>query len=160
MKTTKRFENAINKLYIAFNENTLNPECCKQCAVGNILDKKDAWKYLSDDHGSLKLNYLGLVHQNLGRTFNGYSPLELLKIEAAFLKGCGYQLPLHHKHKKPEDPTHQDTLFNGLNEAIKVLCTFDNIKNIMDYSNLFKTSITKKSYLKGTNFEFEKVKHE
>ena len=23
MKTTKRFENAINKLYIAFNENTL-----------------------------------------------------------------------------------------------------------------------------------------
>jgi len=157
MKTTKRFENAINKLYIAFNENTLNPECCKHCAVGNILDQKDAWKHLSDDHGSLKLNYLGLIHQNLGRTFNGYSPLELLKIEAAFLKGCGYQLPLYHKHKKPENSTHKDILFNGLNEAIKVLCVFDNIKNIMDYSNVFKASITKNSYLKRTNFEFEKV---
>ncbi|WP_336067033.1 Na(+)-translocating NADH-quinone reductase subunit F [Mesoflavibacter sp. CH_XMU1404-2] len=157
MKTTKRFENAINKLYIAFNENTLNPECCKQCAVGNILDQKDAWKHLSDDHGSLKLNYLGLVHQNLGRTFNGYSPLELLKIEAAFLRGCGYELPLHHKNKRPHDLTNKNTLFNGLNEAIKVLCIFDNIEDVTNYSNLFKALITKKRELKPINFELEKV---
>ena len=157
MKTTKRFENAINKLYIAFNENTLNPECCKQCAVGNILDQKDAWKHLSDDHGSLKLNYLGLVHQNLGRTFNGYSPLDLLKIEAAFLRGCGYELPLHHKNKRPHDLTNKNTLFNGLNEAIKVLCIFDNIEDVTNYSNLFKALITKKRELKPINFELEKV---
>lgn len=152
MKTSTRFDNAIKKLYTAFNENLLNPECCKQCAVGNILDQKDAWKYLSDDHGSLKLNYLGLVHQNLGRTFNGYSPLELLKIEAAFLKGCGYELPLHHKNKRPHDPTNKDTLFNGLNEAIKVLCIFDNIEDVMNYSNLFKALVTKKKRVKTYKF--------
>ena len=157
MKTSTRFDNAIKKLYTAFNEDLLNPECCKQCAVGNILDQKDAWKYLSDDHGSLKLNYLGLVHQNLGRTFNGYSPLELLKIEAAFLKGCGYELPLHHKNKRPKNSTNKDILFNGLKETIKVLCQFDNIENIMDYSNIFKALITKKRELKPINFELEKV---
>ena len=157
MKTSTRFDNAIKKLYTAFNEDLLNPECCKQCAVGNILDQKDAWKYLSDNHGSLKLNYLGLVHQNLGRTFNGYSPLELLKIEAAFLRGCGYELPLHHKNKRPHDLTNKNTLFNGLNEAIKVLCIFDNIEDVTNYSNLFKALITKKRELKPINFELEKV---
>lgn len=157
MKTSTRFDNAIKKLYTAFNEDLLNPECCKQCAVGNILDQKDTWKYLSDNHGSLKLNYLGLVHQNLGRTFNGYSPLELLKIEAAFLKGCGYELPLHHKNKRPHDLTNKNTLFNGLNEAIKVLCIFDNIEDVTNYSNLFKALITKKRELKPINFELEKV---
>ena len=74
MKTTTRFEHAIKKLYLAFHNGYLNPECCKQCAVGNILDNKDFWKHLSDDHGSLQLNYTGSVHQNLGRRFNGYSP--------------------------------------------------------------------------------------
>lgn len=157
MNTTNRFEQAIKKLYDAFNNNQLNPECCKQCAVGNILDHTDAWKHLSDDHGSLKLNYLGLVHQNLGRRFNGYSPIELLKIEAAFLEGCGYQLPLHYKNEKPKYPTHKDTLFNGLDAAIKVLCDLDNIKNIMNYSNLFKALIEESNHLNLTNSELEKV---
>ena len=64
--------------------------CCKHCAVGNILDNMDIWKHLSNYHGSLELNYVGKVHQTLGRKFNGYSPLELLQIEATFLKACGY----------------------------------------------------------------------
>lgn len=100
MKTSIRLVNAIQKLYIAFHNNELNPECCKKWAVGNILDKKDSWKHFSDDHGSTELNYLGKVHQTLGSKFNGYTPLELLKIEAIFLRGCNYQLPLHHKNKK------------------------------------------------------------
>ncbi|HMQ45502.1 MAG TPA: Na(+)-translocating NADH-quinone reductase subunit F, partial [Mariniflexile sp.] len=105
MKTSVRFEAALKKLYIAFHNNTLHPECCMQCAVGNILDNTDNWKHLSDQHGSLTLNYLGNVHQMLGRKFNGYSPLELLKIEATFLNACGYKLPMHHKNKKPKQPT-------------------------------------------------------
>ena len=137
MKTTKRFENAIKKLYLAFHNGYLNPECCQQCAVGNILDKKDFWKHLSDDHGSLKLNYTGIIHQNLGRRFNGYSPLELLQIESEFLKGCGYELPYHHKHKRPTNPTDKNVLFNGLCAVVEILCQFDNIANVMDYSKLF-----------------------
>ena len=67
MKTPKRLENALVKLYEAFHNNTLNPEDCTACAVGNILDNHDSWKHLSDEHGSLQLSYVGRVHQNLGR---------------------------------------------------------------------------------------------
>jgi hypothetical protein len=138
MKTTKRLDLAIQKLYTAFQNNTLHPECCKQCAVGNILDHTDSWKQLSDQHGSLKLNYVGLVNQNFGKRFNGYSPLELLQIEAEFLKGCGYQLPFHHKNKKPENPTDKDVLFMGLSAVVTFLCHLDQIPDVMDCSELFQ----------------------
>lgn len=145
MKTT-RLDEAIKKLYNAYHNNTLQPECCQHCAVGNILDNKDSWKHLSDDHGSLQLNYIGLVHQNLGRKFNGYSPLELLKIEAAFLKGCGYSLPLHHMGKKPKNPKDKDILFNGLCETVSCLCQLDSVHNVMDYSKLFEFHNDKPRY--------------
>ena len=139
MKTTVRLEQALKKLYTAFHNNQLHPECCKQCAVGNILDNTDSWKHLSDDHGSLQLNYVGQVHQNIGTRFNGYSPLELLKTEAVFLKACGYKLPLHHKHNKPKNPTDKDVLFKGLSEVISFLCELDGVPNVMEYKKLFKT---------------------
>jgi hypothetical protein len=138
MKTSLRLESAIKKLYTAFHNNTLNPECCKQCAVGNILDNTDSWKHLPDQHRSLKLNYIGKVHQTLGRKFNGYTPLELLKIEHIFLNACGFQLPLHHKNKKPLNPTDKDILFNGLSAVITYLCKLDNVSNVMDYKELFE----------------------
>ncbi|WP_339894046.1 Na(+)-translocating NADH-quinone reductase subunit F [uncultured Algibacter sp.] len=138
MKTTPRLESALRKLYTAFHNNTLNPECCKQCAVGNILNHTDSWKHLSDSHGALELNYVGKVHQALGRKFNGYSPLELLKIENIFLNTCGYQLPLHYKNEKPQNPTDKAVLFNGLCAVISFLCELDNIKNVMDYKRLFE----------------------
>ena len=138
MKTPFRLEQAIEKLYVAFHNNTLHPECCKQCAVGNILDTTDSWKHLSDNHGELELNYVGKVHQNLGRKFNGYSPLELLKIETTFLKACGYQLPIHHKNKKPKNPTDKNVLFNGLSAVIAYLCQLEDISNVMDYTKVFE----------------------
>lgn len=142
MKTSIRLNLAVKKLYLAFYNDELHPECCKQCAVGNILDNTDSWKHLSDNHGDLQLNYVGLVHQNLGRKFNGYTPLELLQIEATFLKACGYQLPLHHKNKKPImiaiGKTDKNMLFNGLTEVITLLCELDGVSNIMDYTRLFE----------------------
>lgn len=138
MSSSFRLEQAIQKLYVAFHKNELHPECCKQCAVGNILDNTDSWKHLSDDHGSIELNYLGKVHESFGRKFNGYSPLELLKIEVVFLKACGYKLPLHHKNKKPKKSTSKDALFNGFSAVVEFLCELDNIPNIMDYSKLFE----------------------
>lgn len=138
MKTSYRLEQAIHKLYNAFHNNELHPECCHKCAVGNILDNSDAWKHLSDSHGSLQLNYLGLVHQNLGRNFNGYSPMELLNIEASFLKGCGYSLPLKRLRAKPKNPRDKEVLFNGLCETVALLCALDDVDNVMDYSKLFE----------------------
>lgn len=133
MKTTKRLDAALEKLYTAFHNNTLNPECCKHCAVGNICNNTDSWKHLSDSHGSLQLNYVGVVNENLGRRLSGYLPSELLKIETAFLSGCGYTLPFDHSNKRPKSPTSKETLFKGLYKVVAVLCTLDGIENVMDF---------------------------
>ncbi len=147
MKTTHRLESAIKKLYTAFHNNTLNPECCRQCAVGNILDNTESWKHLSDSHGSLVLNYVGRVHQTLERQFNGYSPLELLQIEYTFLKACGFEVPLHYKNNKPKNPTDKDVLFDGLSAVIDFLCKLDGIDNVMDYTKLFEVENDKPKYI-------------
>ena len=138
MKTTKRLEQALIKLYNAYHNNTLNPEDCSACAVGNILDNHDSWKHLSDHHGSLQLSYVGRVHQNLGRKFNGYTPQEILKIEKVFLDACGFQTPLCHYNPKPKNPTSNEVLFTGLSAVVGVLCALDNIPNVMDFSKLFE----------------------
>lgn len=136
METTQRLEYALQKLYTAFNNNSLNPECCKLCAVGNILDNTDSWKHFSDDHGSLKLNYVGQVNEAFGRRFNGYKPSELLHIEQVFLKGCGFQVPLRTHNKKPHNYLDQDHLFNGLTKVIEFLCKLDNLPNVIAIEKL------------------------
>jgi len=138
MATPKRLEDALIKLYNAFHNNELNPECCSACAVGNILDNHDSWKHLSDEHGSTQLSYVGRVHQQLGRKFNGYSPLELLQIEKIFLEACGFVTPLCHYNQKPLNPTNKDILFNGLCAVVDFLCKLDNIENGMNYSRIFE----------------------
>ncbi|MFK8060047.1 MAG: Na(+)-translocating NADH-quinone reductase subunit F [Polaribacter sp.] len=138
MQTPKRLEQALIKLYNAYHNNRLNPEDCTACAVGNILDNYDSWKHLSDEHGSLKLSYVGRVHQNLGRKFNGYSPEEILQIEKVFLEACGFKTPLCHYNPKPINPTCKDNLFNGLSAVVDELCKLDNVNNVMDYSKLFE----------------------
>ena len=138
MQTPIRLEQALVKLYNAFHNNRLNPEDCAACAVGNILDNHDSWKHLSNDHGSLQLNYIGTVHQRLGRRFNGYTPQELLQIEKVFLEACGFQTPLCHYNPKPFNPTDKELLFNGLNAVVSLLCKFDNVPDVMEYSKLFE----------------------
>lgn len=138
MYTPKRLEQAITKLYTAFHTDMLHPECCKSCAVGNILNNSEAWKHFSDAHGSVLLNYVGKVHQGLGRRFNGYTPQELLQIEAVFLEACGYSLPLNYKGVKPSNPNDKELLFEGLSKTIAYLCILDGVKNVMDYSKLFE----------------------
>lgn len=145
MSNSFRFNNAVNKLYNAFHKKTLNPEDCKQCAVGNILDQKDFWQHLTDKHGTTKLNYLGLLHQNLGRKFNGYSPIELLHIESAFLKGCGYHFTNRNRLYKP-DRINDNNLFSGLCEVVSELCRLDGVANVMDCSMLFAFETTKSNF--------------
>lgn len=141
METTKRFDAAINKLYTAFHNDTLNPLCCNQCAVGNILDNKDFWKHLSNYNGSIELNYVGLVNQRLGKRFNGYTPIELLQIEKEFLKSCGYKLPLH-SNNQSKKVISKDVLFKGLSAVVEQLCQFDSLPNVMDCSELFQYNST------------------
>lgn len=138
MRTTKRLEQALTKLYNAYHNNRLHPEDCTACAVGNILDNHESWKHLTDGHGSMQLSYVGKVHQNLGRKFNGYSPSELLQIEKVFLEACGFTTPLCHYNQKPNNPTAKDVLFTGLSAVVALLCEFDNLPNVMDFSKLFE----------------------
>ncbi|WP_299889099.1 Na(+)-translocating NADH-quinone reductase subunit F [uncultured Lacinutrix sp.] len=138
MKIPQRLESALTKLYKAFHNDELDPEFCTKCAVGNICDNNDSWQYLTDFHGSVVLNYVGLVNQNFNRKFHGYSPLELLQIEAYFLAGCGYELPIDGKNKKPNNPKDKAILFNGLCAVVSYLCELDQIDNIMDYKRLFE----------------------
>lgn len=146
MKTSSRLEQAISKLYTAFHSGNLNPECCKSCAVGNILDNTDTWKHLTEAHGSLQLTYVGKVNEAFGRRLNGYTPSELLQIEAAFLKGCGYTLPLSRKQNKIIDRDSKEVMFNGMCGAVAVLCQLDNIANVMDFSKLFDFEENKPVY--------------
>ncbi len=143
---TTRLNNALTKLYKAFHNNELHPECCKKCAVGNICDNTDTWKHLTDVHGSVKLNYVGLVNQNFGKRIHGYTPLELLQIEAEFLKGCGYSGPIDRNCKRPKDPTQTDNLFNGLCAVVAYLCKLDHIPNVMDYTKLFEVENNQPKY--------------
>jgi hypothetical protein len=133
----KRFENAIRKLYTAFHAGRLDPECCKHCAVGNVLDNNESWTHLTDHHGSLELTYVGKVNQLLGKRFKGYTPAELLAMEALFLKGCGYELPIAPGSKKPANRYAKDMQFNGLCAVVDYLCRLDGVPNVMDYSGLF-----------------------
>ena len=137
MSISKRFDNAVEKLYKAFYNEELNPECCNHCAVGNICDNFDGWKHFTDVHGSSKLNYIGIVNENLGRRINGYMPSELLQIEVAFLKGCGYSLPFAPGSRRPGNPKDMDTLFQGLCGAVACLYELENIPDIMDCSAIF-----------------------
>jgi hypothetical protein len=130
-------ELAIEKLYTAFHNDQLNPECCCQCAVGNICDNRDFWKNFTEVHGSVTLNYVGRVNEAFGKKFYGYSPLELLKIEAEFLIGCGYSLPIDRLGKRPERSISKETLFEGLSRVVAFLCVLDDIPNVMDCSQLF-----------------------
>ena len=146
MELPLRLEYAIRKLYTAFHENKLHPEYCTKCAVGNICDNLDFWQHITDSHGAVELNYVGLVNQKFGKRFYGYTPLELLQIEAAFLRGCGYELPIKAGNKKPKNPTHKNILFNGLCSTIAFLCQLDNIPNVMEYSKLFEVEKNKPRY--------------
>lgn len=143
---TRRLENALTKLYNAFHNDQLQPECAMGCAVGTILDRRDFWKHLSDDHGTVRLNYLGLLHENLGRSFNGYKPSELLLIEKTFLDACGYETPLRHYHKKPKNPTDKDLQFKGLCAVVAVLCQLDNVPNVLTLNTLFDRVADKPKY--------------
>lgn len=137
MKNSSRFDNAINKLYLAFHSGLLNPECCNHCAVGNICDNHDSWKHLTDRHGSTVLNYVGLVNEAFGKKISGYMPSELLQIEAEFLKACGYSLPLDYRGTRPTNPTSKETLFKGLCATVSFLCHLEDVADVMDYSQLF-----------------------
>ena len=144
MQLPYRLETALEKLYTAFYKEQLDPENCCHCAVGNICDNEDAWKHFTDIHGSVKLNYLGRLHATLGKRINGYAPLELLSIEASFLKGCGYSLTSRNHLRKPAPVIDKEMMFKGLCASIDYLCALDGVENVMELYQRFDLRIERK----------------
>ncbi|MDN3641799.1 Na(+)-translocating NADH-quinone reductase subunit F [Lutimonas halocynthiae] len=144
MQLPYRLEMALEKLYKAFYNDELDPENCCHCAVGNICDNVDAWKHLTDIHGSITLNYLGRLNQTMGKKINGYSPLELLSIEAVFLKACGYRLSSRNRLIKPAKIIDHEMMFKGLCAAIDYLCALDNVENVMELYKRFDLTAKRK----------------
>lgn len=136
MKTTKRFEEAVTKLYNAFHEGTLDYGNCSHCAVGNIVGSRN-W---SDVIGcgnvpSMDFDEILKRHKKYGTDFHigmgwiektGYSPKELFMVEGIFAESS---LGVNRK----------DYQFKGLFEVVKYLCDLDGIPNVMDYTSLFET---------------------
>ena len=52
MKTTKRFEKAVTRLYDAFHNGELYAYDCSKCAVGNMCNGNSAWAELRIMYGS------------------------------------------------------------------------------------------------------------
>ena len=80
MKTTKRFEEAITKLYKAFHEGTLDAMDCEHCAVGNMCDNSKKWGIYSQTEVT-----------TLEELKTGYSKIELINDNVAVAKYVGHE---------------------------------------------------------------------
>lgn len=147
MNLPARLEQALSKMYRAFYQDRLDPEDCKYCAVGNICDNRDFWKHFTDLHGSDQLNYIGWVNEEFGKRFYGYSPKELLKTEAVFLKGCGYSFSKGKRLLKPAAKIDRDMMFSGLTAAVDYLCKLDGVDNVMQLHQGIDLSLRKEKVL-------------
>ena len=138
-KQTKRFENAITKLYTAFHNGTLDAFDCKSCAVGNIVGHGE-WNGLG---GTVDRETLLVLHPSLQSKIddypdgNGYSGMEYENIEYVFMGAWQGLQP------KGYD---KDAQFKGLCAVIEYLAELDNIPNPMDYSKAFEREGEKPKY--------------
>ena len=132
MKTTKRFEEAVEKLYKAFNEGTLNAFDCTACAVGNMCGttKETMWVMHDADGNS----YKGWSMYNPPK-HKYYSEDELFNVEAVFLE-CFEGNYLKSAFNK-------ENQFNGLMAVINYLAELDGIDTIDSQYNRFKEVLTR-----------------
>jgi hypothetical protein len=129
MKTTKRFEEAITKLYKAFHDGTLELYDCLNCAVGNICNNTGEWyDILRSSKKGYNMYNNPLTKYDICNMPNeilkfGYSSFELATIENIFANNCNCG----------------NDNFKGLCAVVEYLAELDNIPNPMDYSKLFET---------------------
>ncbi len=125
MKTTKRFDNTVMKLYKAFHNGYLKFEFSCACAVGNICNNSMTWRGAINYYGALNLDgYKGKTKKCIDQT--GYSVYELATIEQIFMfEAFGLE---EEKEKQ----------YQGLCKVIEYLCELDGLENVMDYTSLFE----------------------
>ena len=144
MKTTKRFEEAVTKLYKAFHEGTLDAMDCRHCAVGNMCNNSRNWG-----------DYTRSVSLTQEERKTGYSRVELNNIESYFLYGSidiDNRLFLNNisnldvEYGESTIEKQKELQFKGLCAVVKYLAELDNIPDPTDYSKLFETENNKAKY--------------
>lgn len=138
MKTTKRFDNAIKKLYTAFHEGTLDAMDCEHCAVGNIVGHGDWHMHFCNGieiGNKPRKIYCGLY---LAPKSKDYNKKELERLEFVFL--CEWA------KAESNNGFDKDIQFKGLCAVVKYLAELDNIPNPMDYTKLFEIENNKPKY--------------
>ena len=146
-KTTPRFDRAVTKLYTAFHNGELDAMDCKHCAVGNICDNRNDWRYTGFYVGAPKEDAI-LFNLNPDKVVSesGYSVVELANIESIFMFGkipnqerkWYKDLGLSGWSAKDINYDNKENIFIALTRVIEYLCELDNIPNVMDYSKLFE----------------------
>lgn len=137
MKTTKRFDNAVTKLYTAFHNGTLNALKCEACAVGNLCDNDGGWFNIGEEFNHRKIPFRYTLK-------TGYSVEELNTIESLFMFGTKN---IHTDVSKfYSSDNKKETQFKGLCAVVEYLCELDNIPNVMDYTKLFETENNQPKY--------------
>lgn len=126
MKTTKRFDRAVTKLYNAFHNGELSAYDCTKCAVGNMCDNSSDWSSLRFCLGG-DLKVYAPQHAYIAIEQTGYSDKEILHIENTFMSCFSGPDTEHSKQ-------HQ---FEGLEAVVKYLCELDGIDNVMEYTKIF-----------------------
>lgn len=127
MKTTKRYDKAVNQLYNAFNKGTLNAFSCKACAVGNMVGH-GRWKINTIFQGNIvRLKDTSIFF--LPPEHDDYTVKELDKIEYIFLSN----FDLVNKNG-----SNKESQFKGLMAVIEYLAELDGIKSISEQYEAFK----------------------
>ena len=137
MKTTKRFDKAVTKLYTAFHEGTLNAFRCQACAVGNIVGHGNWFGFSGCGLEDGKFNKNTSNHFEYPND-SYYSPKELREIEYLFLNAWNGDCKLNGYDKERQ--------FKGLSAVVEYLCELDRIPNVMDYTCLFEVEDNKPKY--------------
>ncbi len=145
MITTKRFDEAVSKLYDAFHDGTLNAFDCTACAVGNIVGNSNwvgvTYKFINQINGCIPNDITDIDILNVENT--GYSAIELRSVERIFMFGnCNGKT---YFFRKAED-SNKEIQFKGLCAVVEYLCELDNIPNVMDYAKLFETENEQPKY--------------
>ena len=141
----ERLDKALDKLYKAFHNGTLDAMDCKHCAVGNLCNNSNSWI----DNGSFLPPPIGAIDRICSSFENktGYNLIELSNIEHIFVYGSKPGSPILFgnyisdydvKSRLYTKEEQRELQFKGLCAVVEYLCELDGVKNVMDYTDIFK----------------------
>lgn len=119
----KRYDEAVNTLYKAFNEDTLDAFNCEACAIGSLVGEKECRFWSMHAYDLFK----GIESLKNRSVYNppkhkDYSEEELFNIEEIFLTEW--------EKNRSNDGEDKVIQFNGLMAVIGYLAELDNIESI------------------------------